>query len=52
MTRNTTREDASFQEDTIILIFMFLYVGFADAKPVDAKNWCIRKDPDAGKDWR
>ena len=35
------------------------FIGRADAKaeapilwPPDAKNWLIRKDPDAGKDWR
>ena len=35
------------------------YIGRADAeaevpilRPPDAKNWLIRKDPDAGKDWR
>ena len=35
------------------------YIGRTDAeaevpilRPPDAKNWLIRKDPDAGKDWR
>ena len=37
----------------------WIFVGRTDAKPEapilwppDAKNWLIRKDPDAGKDWR
>ena len=36
-----------------------IFIGRTDAKaeapiiwPPDAKNWLIRKDPDAGKDWR
>ena len=36
-----------------------ILIGRTDAKaealilqPLDAKNWLIRKDPDAGKDWR
>ena len=35
------------------------FIGRTDAKaealilwPPDAKNWLIKKDPDAGKDWR
>ena len=35
------------------------FIGMADVEaetpilwPPDAKNWCIGKDPDAGKDWR
>ena len=37
----------------------WLFIGKTDAEdetpklwPLDAKNWLIRKDPDAGKDWR
>ena len=37
----------------------WIFVGRSDAKteapvlwPPDAKSWLIRKDPDAGKDWR
>ena len=37
----------------------WLFIGRTDAEaetpilwPPDAKNWLIRKDPDAGKDWR
>ena len=37
----------------------WIFIGRTDAKteapilwPPDAKNWLIRKDPDAGKDWR
>ena len=37
----------------------WIFIGRADAEaetpilwPPDAKNWLIRKDPDAGKDWR
>ena len=36
-----------------------MFIGMTDAEaeapklwPPDAKNWLIRKDPDAGKDWR
>ena len=36
-----------------------IFIGKTDAEaetpilwPPDAKNWLIRKDPDAGKDWR
>ena len=34
-----------------------IFIGRTDAEtpilwPPDAKNWLIRKDPDAGKDWR
>ena len=36
-----------------------LFIGKTDAEavalillPPDAKNWLLRKDPDAGKDWR
>ena len=51
ITRNTTR-DVSFQGDSIIWIFMFLYMSFADVKSFDVKKLCTRKDPDTGKDWR
>ena len=37
----------------------WIFIGRIDAEteaaitwPADAKNWCIGKDPDAGKDWR
>ena len=36
----------------------WIFIGRTDAEaplglwPPDAKNWLIRKDPDAGKDWR
>ena len=37
----------------------WLFIGRTDAEaetpilwPPDVKNWLIRKDPDAGKDWR
>ena len=35
----------------------WIFIGSADAEapifwPPDAKNWLLRKDPDAGKDWR
>ena len=37
----------------------WIFIGRTDAEaeasvlwPLDAKSWCIRKDPDAGKDWR
>ena len=35
----------------------WIFIGRTDAKvlilwPSDAKNWLLRKDPDAGKDWR
>ena len=37
----------------------WLFIGRTDAEaettilwPADGKNWLIRKDPDAGKDWR
>ena len=37
----------------------WIFIGTTDAEaetpilwPLDAKNWVIRKDPDAGKDWR
>ena len=37
----------------------WIFIGRIDAKtetpifrPPDVKNWCIGKDPDAGKDWR
>ena len=37
----------------------WIFIGRADADaetpilwPLDVKNWLIRKDPDAGKDWR
>ena len=37
----------------------WIFIGRTDAEaetpilwPFDAKNWLIRKDPDAGKDWR
>ena len=37
----------------------WIFIGRTDAEaetlilwPSDAKNWLIRKDPDAGKDWR
>ena len=37
----------------------WIFIGRTDAKaevlilwPPDAKNWLIRKNPDAGKDWR
>ena len=37
----------------------WIFLGRTDAEaetpviwPPDAKNWLIRKDPDAGKDWR
>ena len=35
----------------------WIFIGRTDAealilRPLDAKNWLIRKDPDAGKDWR
>ena len=37
----------------------WIFIGSTDAEteapilwPPDAKNWLIRKDPDAGKDWR
>ena len=37
----------------------WIFIGRTDAEaetpilwPLDAKNWLIRKDPDAGKDWR
>ena len=35
----------------------WIFIGTTDAEttilwPPDAKNWFIRKDPDAGKDWR
>ena len=37
----------------------WIFIGGTDAEaetpilwPPDVKNWCIRKDPDAGKDWR
>ena len=37
----------------------WIFIGRTDAKaedpilwPLDAKNWLIGKDPDAGKDWR
>ena len=37
----------------------WVFIGMTDAEaetpilwPPDAKNWLIRKDPDAGKDWR
>ena len=37
----------------------WVFIGRTDAEaetpilwPLDAKNWLIRKDPDAGKDWR
>ena len=37
----------------------FIFIGRTDAEaeasilwPADANNWLIRKDPDAGKDWR
>ena len=35
----------------------WIFIGRTDAEapilwPPDAKNWFIRKDPDAGKDWR
>ena len=34
-----------------------MFIGRTDAEalifwPPDAKNWLIRRDPDAGKDWR
>ena len=37
----------------------WIFIGRTDAeaealkfRPLDAKTWLIRKDPDAGKDWR
>ena len=37
----------------------WIFIGRTDAEaetpilwPPDAKNWLVRKDPDAGKDWR
>ena len=37
----------------------WIFIGITDAEakapipwPLDAKNWLIGKDPDAGKDWR
>ena len=37
----------------------WIFIGRTDAEaetliiwPPDAKNWLLRKDPDAGKDWR
>ena len=37
----------------------WIFIGRTDAEaetpilwPPDAKNWLIKKDPDAGKDWR
>ena len=37
----------------------WVFIGMTDAEaetpilwPPDAKNWLIRKDPDAGKDWK
>ena len=37
----------------------WIFIGWTDTKadapilwPTDVKNWLIRKDPDAGKDWR
>ena len=37
----------------------WIFIGRTDAEaetpilwPPDAKNWLIRKDPDAGKDWK
>ena len=37
----------------------WIFIGRTDAeadililRPLDAKNWLIGKDPDAGKDWR
>ena len=35
----------------------WIFIGSTDAEvpirwPPDVKNWLIRKDPDAGKDWR
>ena len=37
----------------------WMFIGRTDAEaeapvlwPSDAKNWLVRKDPDAGKDWR
>ena len=35
----------------------WIFIGTTDAEapvfwPPDANNWCIGKDPDAGKDWR
>ena len=39
--------------------YSWIFIGRTDAEaetpvlwPPDAKNWLIRKDPDAGKDWR
>ena len=38
---------------------LWIFIGRTDAEaeapilsPPDGKNWLIRKDPDAGKDWR
>ena len=38
-------------------VFLWIFIGRTDAEaPIlwspDAKSWLLRKDPDAGKDWR
>ena len=45
-----------FPKSTLKII-SWIFIGRTDAEapillPPDAKNWLIRKDPDAGKDWR
>ena len=44
---------------SILKEITWIFIGRSDAKseasvlwPTDVKNWLLRKDPDAGKDWR
>ena len=48
-----------FVRSFLITCYAMLFIGRTDAEaeapilwPPDVKNWLIRKDPDAGKDWR
>ena len=48
-----------FERSFLITCYAMLFIGRTDAEaeapilwPPDVKNWLIRKDPNAGKDWR